>query len=169
GMNPPSGEILPPAKCSDAAPRRSGAGSTQASICQFLRQIALQLVDRQPHLLHGVPVPDGNAVVTSLIRIAHGVEVHRDAVGRADLVLPAVPLADGTGVVKVHHPVLAELRLDLTGLFGELLRKGQHRALKRRDGRMEPHDGADVVLFCIHHLFIVGFHQQGQGHPVRAQ
>ncbi|CAN4006139.1 SAM-dependent DNA methyltransferase, partial [Dysosmobacter welbionis] len=31
------------------------------------------------------------------------------------------------------------------------------------------HDGADVVLFCIHHLFIVGFHQQGQGHPVRAQ
>ena len=34
---------------------------------------------------------------------------------------------------------------------------------------MEPHDGADVVLLRIHHLFVVGLHQQGQGHPVRAQ
>ncbi len=49
-------------------PRRSGAGSAQASVCQFLRQIALQLVDRHPDLLHAVPVTDGNAVVASLIR-----------------------------------------------------------------------------------------------------
>ena len=34
---------------------------------------------------------------------------------------------------------------------------------------MEAHDGADVVLLRVHHFLVIGLHQQGQGHPVRAE
>ena len=34
---------------------------------------------------------------------------------------------------------------------------------------MEAHDGAHVVLGLVHHFLVIGLHQQGQGHPVRAE
>ena len=61
--------------------------------------------------------------------IAHSLEVYGDAQGRADLVLAAVPLADGAGVIKVHHKVLLQLVIDLFGLAGELLDRGSTAAL----------------------------------------
>ena len=59
-------------------------------IGQLLRQIGLQLADGNTHLLHAVPLPDGDALVAGILPVAHGVEVHGDAEGRADLILPAI-------------------------------------------------------------------------------
>ena len=69
-----------------------------------------------------------------------------DAVGGADLVLTAVALADGAGVVVVHHEVLAQLVADLHGLLAQLLAQGQDSALVGSQSRVQMQDGADVLL-----------------------
>ena len=47
----------------------------------------------------------------------------------ADLVLAAVALADGAGIVVVHHEVLAQLGVDLLRLGGQLLAQWQNGGL----------------------------------------
>ena len=44
-------------------------------------EICLQLVDGQADLFHGIPVPDGDAVVGRLLPVPHSLKVHGDAVG----------------------------------------------------------------------------------------
>ena len=53
--------------------------------------------DRNPFLLHGIPVTDGDGLGF------FGFEVHADAEGRTDFVLTAVPFADGAGFVVFHR------------------------------------------------------------------
>ena len=81
-----------------------------------------------------------------VLGIAHGVEVHGDAEGRADLVLAAVALADGAGLVEVQHEVLGQLVVDLAGGLGELLAQGQDGGLVGGQGRVQVQHHADVVL-----------------------
>src|ERR1700761_9719139 len=69
---------------------------------QALGQVGLDLVDADPLLLHRVAFPHGHGLVLE------GVEVDGDAVRGADLVLAAVAAADGTGVVEVGVPPLAQ-------------------------------------------------------------
>ena len=103
--------------------------------------------------------------------VADGVEVHGDAVRSADLVLTAVTLADGTGVVVIDHEVLAQLVADLHGLLAQLLAQGQDGALIRSQSRMQTQHGADILLALgIHEvLLVVGLAQEGQRHTVAAQ
>src|SRR5918992_3260419 len=61
----------------------------------------------------GHEVRDGEAFLSHRVAFAHGdgailerVEIDRDAEGRADLVLTAVPTPDRAGVVVVAHPFL---------------------------------------------------------------
>ena len=135
--------------------------------------VALQLGDGHTHLLHGVAVADGDAVVggNALGLVAHGVEVHGDAVGGADLVLTAVALADGAGVVVVHHEVLAQLIADLHCLVTQLLAQGQDSALIGSQSRVQMQDGADVLLALAvgQMLLVVGLAQESQRHAVAAQ
>ena len=106
--------------------------------------------------------------------VAHGLEVQGDAEGGADLVLAAVALADGAGVVIVHHEVAGQLVQQLLGGAGEdlLLAEGEHGALEGGQGGVEAQDGAHVVvalLVLADDLLVVGVHQEGQGHAVGAQ
>ncbi len=106
-----------------------------------------QLADGHTHLLHGVAVADGDAVVGR--RALSSPTVSKSTVmqyGRADLVLTAVTLADGTGIVVVHHEVLGQLAADLHGLLAQLLAQGQHGALVGRQSRMQMQHGADILL-----------------------
>ena len=125
----------------------------------LLGDVILQLADGDPHLLHGVAVPDGDAVVGGGVLVAHGLEVHSDAQGGADLVFPAVALADGTGVVKVHHEVLAQLPINLLGLGAELLGQGQNGRLVGRQRRMQAQNHAHILLALGvgQMLFIISF------------
>ena len=128
--------------------RRCAAGMEQGEevflISQLLLQPGLQLVDGHTHLLHGIPVTDGDGVVRGGLVVAHGLEVHSDAVGGSDLVLAAVALADASGVVVVHHEVLGQLGLDLPGLVAQLLGQGQDGALEGGQSGVEaaPREGS---------------------------
>ena len=67
-----------------------------------LLDVSLQLGDGQSHLLHGVAVANGYATV------GLGIKVVGDAKGRTDLVLTAVALTDGAGLVELHVEVLGK-------------------------------------------------------------
>ena len=60
---------------------------------RLFQDVAFQLANGQTDLLHGIPVPHGDGLVLQ------GIEVDGDAQRRADLVLPAVALADLAGVL----------------------------------------------------------------------
>ena len=66
---------------------------------QLFGQPIPQPGDGDAHLLHRVAVADGHCVVRldALFRVANGLKIDGDAVGGADLVLPAIALADGAG------------------------------------------------------------------------
>ena len=94
-----------------------------------------------------------------------------DAVGGANFVLAAVALADGAGVVVVHHEVLAQLVADLHCLVTQLLAQGQDSALIGSQSRVQMQDGADVLLALAvgQVLLIISLAQEGQSHAVTAQ
>src|SRR5262245_60308318 len=77
---------------------------------QAFRQIGLERIDSHPVLVHGVAFPDGHRLVVQRL------EVHRDAVRGADLVLAAVAAADRARVVEVDVPALAQLGGQVAGL-----------------------------------------------------
>src|SRR3712207_8865450 len=62
--------------------------------------------------------------------------------GGADLVLAAIALADGAGVVVLAHEVGAHLFVDLAGLLGELL--------DRKSTRLNSsHANISYAVFCL--------------------
>ena len=79
----------------------------------LLAQIRLDLADGHTHLLHRVALAHGHAVVGGRVLVADGLEVKGDAVRRADLVLAAIALADGAGLVVIDHELLAQLVVKL--------------------------------------------------------
>ena len=101
--------------------------------------------------------------------ITHGLEIHRDTEGRADLVLAAIALTDRAGLVVVHHKVLGELCIDILGGGPKLFGERQHSAPEGGKGGVEVHDHTGVVLFGVHHLLVVGIHQESQRDTVGAR
>ena len=105
---------------------------------------------------------------------ADGVEVKGDAERRADLVLAAVALADGAGLVIIAHEFLRQLAVELhRGACQDLLfRQRQDRALVRRERRMEMQYGADVVvalLVLTDDLLVIRLAQEGESDAVAAE
>ena len=119
----------------------------------------LELGDRDADLAHRVPVADRHAAVAglALVGVADRLHVHRDAVRRAHLVLPAVEAADRGGVVVDAHPAaggepVAELPAPRHDLV-PLLEERQHRDLDGRDLGVEAQHHA---LLAPHVLDVVG-------------
>ena len=79
---------------------------------------------------------------------ADGVEVKGDAVRRADLVLAAIALADGAGLVVIDHEILAQLVVKLHCRACEylLLAQRQDSAFVRSQCRMQMQNGANIVV-----------------------
>ena len=71
----------------------SGSPAENFSEFDLLFNVGAQLADGHADLLHGIPIPHGDAAVALFLSVAHGVKVHRDAQGGADplglLVLPS--------------------------------------------------------------------------------
>ena len=131
----------------------------------------VQILNLHALLLHGVAVAHSDAVVGRLALglVAHGVEVDRDAVRRADLILAAVALADGTGVVEVHHEIGLERVIHFARLAGELFRERKHGSLERGQRRVQVQHDAHVVLFGVHNLLVIRLAEEGEGHAVAAE
>ena len=102
----------------------------------MLGQPVLQFADGNANLLHRVAFADGNSVVRRGLVVADGRKIDRDAVRRADLVLAAIALADGAGVVVVEHKVAAQILIDLSCRLGQFLAQRQNRSLVRGQRRM---------------------------------
>src|ERR1035437_9804155 len=62
-------------------------------------QVVLHLVDRYPVLRHLVALADGDRVLLVGFPLAHRVEIHRDTKRCSNLILTAVALAHGLGLV----------------------------------------------------------------------
>ena len=81
----------------------------------FFSQIVLDLIQRNPYLLHGITVADGNAL------IVFGIKIICNAERRTYLILAAIALADGARVVEINHEALGELIVKLARLLAKLL------------------------------------------------
>ena len=139
-------------------------------------QEVLDLIDGDTDLLHAVALADGDAVVgrDAVGLVADGVEVERDAVRRADLVLAAVALADRAGLVVVDHEFLGKLVVELHRGTGEhvLLGKRQDRGLEGGECGVEVQHDAHVVvalLVLADDLFIVGVAQDREHAALHAE
>ena len=101
-----------------------------------------KLCDGQTDLLHGIAIPYGDGL------ILQGVKVNGDAKRSADLVLTAIALTDGAGLVIVHHKALCQHLLNFTGLVAQLvLLEGQHGSLEGSKGGMQAQYVAAVAVF----------------------
>src|SRR5450756_1992357 len=130
-------------------------------MCEGAREPGRQLLDRNSDLLHGVSVSDGNRPVLQALK------VDGNAVGRADLVLPAVTPADALSVVVHRHQERAYERLGLPGQLDTIGLTGERQEsnLYGRQILVEPEHHADLVLV---RLFVVGIYQESQGGAVGA-
>ena len=105
---------------------------------------------------------------------ADGVEVKGDAERRADLILAAVTLADGAGLVVIAHELLAELLIQLERGAGEdlLLAERENGALERGERRVQMQHGAHVVIALLilpDDLFIIRVAQNGEDGTLNAE
>ena len=103
-----------------------------------------------------------------------GVEVQSYAEGSADLVLAAVTLADGTGLVVIAHELLGKLLIQLQSGAGEdlLLAQRQDSALEGSQSGVQVHNGAHIVIALLvlaYDLFVVSVAQDGQNGALNAQ
>lgn len=113
-----------PLLCTVHAVETAGAVSIYTSLeIDLLCNVRFKLVNLHTLLLHAVTVADGNAAVIFTVKVI------RDAERRADLILAAIALADGTRIVKVNRKLLCERIVNLAGLFAQLLGERQNRAL----------------------------------------
>ena len=139
-----------------------------------LAEVICYLAHGDADLFHGVSVTDGDAVVwlNALFRVSDGVKVNGDAVRGADFVLAAIPLANGSGYVIVQNKLLGQLFIKCGGLFVQLFGKRKDGCFIRSNGRVEMHNGADVViafLVLANHFFVIGFYQKGQEQTLYAK
>ena len=102
-----------PTAASTQTARERIATSHRSAADQSLGEVARQLVEADPLLRHRVALAHGGGMVVQ------AVEVDRHAVRRTDLVLPAVPPPDRTGVVEVDVPVLTQLSLPAPSPSGD--------------------------------------------------
>src|SRR5699024_3746931 len=116
--------MIPPRVLPDVCRKRR---RSESAADQALGEVALHLVQRHPLLGHRVTLPYRHGL------ILEGVEVDRDAVRRAYLVLAPVAPADRLRVVELDVPVLAQGGSEVTGLRRQVLvaRQRQHGGLHR--------------------------------------
>ena len=89
-------------------------------ILELLGEVVDEAVDGQADLRHSVAFAHGYATVFE------SVEVNGDTVGRADFVLTAVSLADGSGRIVVAGKVLGKFDIEFFCFLVELLLQGKH-------------------------------------------
>src|SRR6185437_10136413 len=151
---------------------RSGAvmGSTRPSpavlpagrstISEPVGKVGLNLIDGDAVLGHAVPIPDRYGVVVK------SVEIDRDAIRRADLVLASIPAADRLRVVELHIPAAPERCGQVTRLRRQIgvTRQGQDGGLDRCQPLVQSQYGAFLQLpFRVRCLvFAVGVEQKRQ-------
>ena len=157
-------------------PFDQGLSTLPATACRLefalLGDVVLQFADGDTNLFHGVTVADGDAVVSGSVLVANGLEVNGDAQRRADFILTAVTLADGTGIVKVHHEVLTQHLVNLFCLGRQLLAQRQDSSLEGCQSGMQTQHSADVgitLLVVANHFLVISFAQESQSHAVAAQ
>ena len=121
------------------------------------------LLHRNANLLHRVAVADGDGAVIFRLKIIG------DAERGADLILAAIALADGTGVVEIDHILACKGGIKLLRLGRELLRKGKDAGFEGGQSGMQPQHHAGVVFLRIDNLLIVRLHQKGEGDAVGAE
>lgn len=92
-------------------------------IFELFGEIVDEAVDGQANLRHSVAFAHGYATVFE------SVEVNGDAVGRADFVLAAVSLADGSGRIVVAGKVLGKFDIEFFRFLVELFCKGSTATL----------------------------------------
>ena len=130
----------------------------------LLCNVRFKLVNLHTLLLHAVTVADGNAAVIFTVKVI------RDAERRADLILAAIALADGTRIVKVNRKLLCERIVNLAGLFAQLLGERQNRCLKRCQCRVQTQYNAHIrFFFGAEVFFVVSVAQERQRYAVRAE
>ena len=139
-----------------------------------LRDIVSDIGNGDAYLLHTVALADGNAVVGSVGFGTDGVEIKGDAEWSADLVLAAVALADGAGLVVVDHELLGKLVVKLhCGACEYLfLAQGENCALEGSESGMQVQNGAYIVfalLILTHDLLVVGLAEEGKSNAVAAE
>ena len=113
-------------------------------------------------------------MVGGRVLVADGLEVKGDAERRADLVLAAIALADGAGLVVVHHELLGKLGVQLHSGAREdlLLAQRQDRGLERRERGMEVQHHAHIVVALLvlpDDLLVVGVAQHSQHAALHAE
>ena len=100
-------------------------------------------------MFHRVAVAYGYGTV--LCRL----EIYGYAVRRADFILTAVTLADGTREIVRGGEFFAHFRVDFVRFIRQTFLQRQHGAFVRRKRGMQVQYHADVVLFFIHHFLVV--------------
>ncbi len=113
--------------------RRTARGRSPAKNLFFLSLLSEEhsflyilsdVLDRDPYLLHGIALTDGDALIGLALEIVSYAE------GGSDLVLTAVALSYLTCLIIINGEVLTKfVRYSLCG-FGELLRERENSALE---------------------------------------
>ena len=120
-----------------------------------------KLIDGHTNLLHSIAVAHGNGIVLKRI------EVNRYAHGRADLVMAAVTLAYGAGIIVINHELLGKHAVNLARLVAQLvLLQRQNCGFIRSDGGMQMQNVPHVAIFK--RFFIVSVAQEHQQHSFYA-
>src|SRR5699024_4778082 len=152
--------MIPPRVLPDVCRKRR---RSESAADQALGEVALHLVQRHPLLGHRVTLPYRHGL------ILEGVEVDRDAVRRADLVLAPVAPADRLRVVELDVPVLAQGGSEVTGLRRQVLvaRQRQHGGLHRCQPWVELQHGplVDPALGVGGLVLGPRVHQEGHQRP----
>src|SRR5690242_7032589 len=133
------------AESTDALAARSGVARRQlwpGGAVEKLTDHRRELGDRNPGLLHRVPLANGHPAVPGLaaLAVSDGLHVDGHAIRRPDLVLASVEPPDGRRVVVHHAPVLRELTADRVGGPDDvvaLLQQREDGHLDRRQLGME--------------------------------
>ena len=135
----------------------------------FLLDILLELADGQTHLLHGVAIANGYAVVCGRVLVSNGLKIDGDAKRCANLVLTAITLTDRAGLVIIDHKVLGKLIVNLACLVTQLLGKRQNSRLEGCKRRMQMQNGANVILCLVNYFLVVSVNKECKRYAVGAQ
>ena len=104
-------DFLPPIaykKARKPSPPRFFSSNVRFSERRLFVQKFRQLVDGHANLLHGIPVAHGDAA------ILQGFKVDRDAIGRPDLILAAIPLSNAARQIIIHRMMFQKLGVYLS-------------------------------------------------------
>ncbi len=130
-------------------------------IFELFGEVVNEAVDGQANLRHSVAFAHGYATVFE------SVEVNGDAVGRADFVLTAVSLADGSGRIVVAGKVLGEFDIEFFRFLVELFLQGKHGNFDGCERVVQVKHDSRVVFTDL--FFVVRVAEERKEHAVCAE